>query len=141
MTKKTFLLPFAVTLLAGCEGAKTVEVTQLAIVNMNPSNGATTIGTDVDVTVTFSETVRAETVNGSSFCLRTSAVPAGEAPCASGTIPAVVSYDPFTLTARLVPADPLDADTLYSIWVTVSLAGTESGELPANVKSGFRTAP
>lgn len=127
--------------LAGCDGAKTVEVTQLAIVNVNPSSGATLIGTDVDVTVTFSETVRAETVNGSSFCLRTAPPAEGEAPCASGTVPAVVSYDPFTLSAKLVPADPLDADVLHSIHVTTSLAGTESGELPADVRSSFRTAP
>lgn len=131
----------AVALATGCEGSKTVEIRQLAVVNVNPSNGATGIGTGVDVTVTFSETVRAETVNGASFCLRAVAPAEGAAPCGAGTIPAVSSYDPPTFTARLVPADPLDPDTLYTIHLAQSLSGAESGDLPADVHSTFRTAP
>ena len=126
---------------AACDGSKTVEISQLGVINVNPSNGSTGIGTDVDVTVTFSETVRAETVNGASICLRTVAPGEGEAVCGAGAVPAISSYDPPTFTARLVPADPLIADTLYTIHLERSLSGTESGDLPATVQSSFRTAP
>lgn len=126
---------------AACDGSKMVEVRQLAVINVNPSNGSTGIGTDVDVTVTFSETVRAETVNGASLCLRTVAPVEGEAVCGADAVPAISSYDPPAFTARLVPADPLLPDTLYTIHLERSLSGAESGPLPAAVQSTFRTAP
>lgn len=135
------LVPMLFLLAAGCDGSKTVEVHQLGVVNVNPSNGATGIGLDVDVTVTFSETVRAETVNAASLCLRTVEPAEGEPACGAGAVPAVSSYDPPTFTARLEPADPLDANTLYLIYLERSLSGAESGDLPAVVRSTFRTAP
>lgn len=134
------LLTATLPAVAACEGVKTSEVRQLAIINVNPSHGAIQIGTDVDISVTFSETIRAETVSGASFCLRSTAPAAGEGFC-DDAIPAVASYDAASLTARLVPADLLEPSTLYTIHLARSLSSAQSGDLPAEVSTNFRTAP
>jgi hypothetical protein len=127
----------ASALLPACAQQSTsVFVAHLAIVNINPSHGAVGIGYDTDVNVTFSENVHAETVTAQTMCVTTAD---GASPCALA-IPAVVSYDPALLTAKLEPNQPLLPDTQYTLHLTTGIAG-DDGELPVEIAARFRTIP
>ena len=124
---------------AGCQGSgDAVLVNHVGIVNINPSHGAVGIGYGTDVNVTFSETMKAETISGNTMCL-TSGTFAGATPCTS-PIGATVSYDPAALTAHLVPTSPLLPDTTYTLHLTPGIAGAD-GALPVEVQASFTTIP
>lgn len=133
------LASLAAAATAGCQGSgDAVLVNHVSIVNINPSHGAVGIGYSSDVNVTFSETMKAETLNGSTMCL-TSGTFAGATPCSS-PIPAAVSYDPAALTAHLVPSSSLLPDTTYTLHLTPGIEGVD-GALPVEVQASFTTIP
>ena len=130
--------------LTGCEDSNAVFVEHLAIVNINPSHGAVGIGYDTDVTITFSEVLKAGTVSGSTVCLTAESTPPTDPlnPCGTGTpVVASVTYDAPTLTARIVPGVPLNPDERYTLHLTQTIEGEESGTLPAIVRASFSTIP
>lgn len=135
------MLAAALLLAAGCDDGGAVFVEHLAIVNINPSHGAVGIGYDTDVTVTFSEVLEAQSVTGTSICLRDTAPADTANPCSSGVVLANVSYTAETLSARIVPGTPLLPDVRYTVWLTPTLTGDASGALPAIVSASFRTIP
>ena len=131
-------------LLTGCEDRDAVFVEQLAIVNINPSHGAVGIGYDTDITVTFSDVLDVSTVTSANMCLTADSAPPPDAtsPCSTGTpVPATVTYDAQTASARLVPTDDLLPDERYTLHLTPALASPETGALAAPVSASFRTIP
>ena len=133
-------LVFVSLAVAGCQGpSASVFVDHLAIVNINPSHGAVGIGYDSDVNVTFSQTVRAETINAQTICITQGDPASASAPCASPVL-ATVTYDPTTLTARLVPVQSLLPDQKYELHLLTGIA-SDAGSLPVEVQASFRTIP
>ena len=117
-------------ILVGCEDSNAVYVEHLAIVNINPSHGAVGIGYTTDLTVTFSDVLDISTVSSATVCLTTETAPPPDlaTPCGTGTpVAATVTYDAATLSARLLPAQPLLPDERYTLHLTTAIAGAESG--------------
>ena len=123
---------------AACERSDTIPVDRLAVVFVGPSPGAVGIGVDTDVRVTFSEVLRAETVNPGSICLAPSSDPADD--CSGGVVPSQLGYDAASRSVTLVPLVVLDADREYAVRITGGVEG-ESGSLHSPIRTLFRTAP
>jgi hypothetical protein len=81
---------------------------------VSPSNGLADVSVSAAVTVTFNEAMQASSLTGSTITLRDAA---------NAIVPASVSYDAATLTARLQPGGVLTAGTRY----TAELRGGGSG--------------
>lgn len=126
------LLPLA---LVACDESPRVSVDRLAIVYIGPSPGAVGIGVDTDVRVTFSEVLRAESVNAGTICVVASG---GGADCSANAVPAQVTYDAADLAVTLSPILLLATDHEYAIVVSEGIEG-ESGSLPVPVRTLFRT--
>ncbi len=110
-----------------------------SVVTVSPANGATSVSTGTDVTVTFNESMKASTINSNTFQLSTPQ--GGEG---SVLVPATVSYNSSTATATLVPSSPLAYSTNY----TAALEGGANGvqdpngnQLPLSYLWTFTTAP
>jgi hypothetical protein len=84
-----------------------------AVVSATPASGATGVPVGTSVTATFNESMNAATLNSNTFQLSSQGT----------TIPATVSYNSSTLTATLVPSQPLTFLTTY----TVTLVGGANG--------------
>lgn len=130
--------------LAACEDSNAVFVEHLAIVNINPSHGAVGIGYETDVTVTFSDVLNPATLSAASMCLTTDTAPPPDPanPCGTGTpVAGTVTYDAATLSARVVPSQPLVPGEKYTLHLMPAIEGSESGALPAIVRASFTTFP
>ena len=134
---RRFLLTVSACMaIAACEPS-TIEVERLAIVYIGPSSGATGIGVDTDVRVTFSELLRAETVNAGSLCVARSEVATSD-DCSGDVVPAQVSYDAELRTVVATPLLLLGTSQEYTIRITTQIEG-ESGILHSPVRSVFTT--
>lgn len=120
----------------GCSDGS-VSVDHLAVIHVGPSPGASGIGVDADVRVTFSKVLRAESVNQGSICVRPSSS-GDETACAGDAVPALVSYDPLDLAITVSPLLLLTTGTEYAVVVTSEIRG-ESGSLPAPIRTLFTT--
>jgi hypothetical protein len=89
---------------------------------------------NTDVRVTFSEVLRAESVNPGTICVVLSG---GDADC-TAAVPAQIEYDASSLGVTLSPILLLATDHEYAVVVTEGIEG-ESGSLPVPVRSYFRT--
>ncbi len=79
------------------------------VTETSPTASASDVGRDADITATFDEQINAATLTASTFTLRGS----------GGTlVPATVSYDAQTRTARLEPTAPLAYQSTYTVTVT-----------------------
>jgi len=107
----------------------TPDTTAPTVLSVSPTNGATGINPNTQVTVLFSEAMDPATVNGSTFTLRDSA---------NNLVAANVSYNSLAFTATLIPGVPLSAQKSY----TVSVAGGASGikDLAGNPVATFSSA-
>ena len=142
--KKLLVVGLVLLGASACEDSNAVYVEHLAIVNINPSHGAVGIGYTTDLTVTFSDVLDALTVSNATVCLTTESAPPPDSanPCGTGApLAATVTYDATTLSARLVPAQPLVPDERYTLHLTTTIEGAKSGALPAIVRSSFTTIP
>jgi hypothetical protein len=83
-----------------------------AVESTSPASGATGVGAGATVTATFTKSLDPSTVTSSSFVLRD----AGGA-----TVPAAVSYDSATRTARLQPNAALAAGATYTARLTTAI--------------------
>ena len=77
------------------------------VTTVSPANGATGVSTGTSVTATFNESMSASTINSNTFQLSSS----------GSTVAATVAYNTPTLTATLVPAQPLTYSTTYTATV------------------------
>ena len=94
-----------------------------------PAVGATGVLRSSDVTATFSRDMDASTINASSFNL-----------AASGTqVPATVTYDAPSRTARLVPDASLAFATVYTVTLSTSVHASDGAELVSPVTWQFTT--
>lgn len=101
-------------------------------VDFSPQADATGIYVDAAVTVGFSENVLASTVDDASFTLTRPG---------AGTVPAAISYDSGTRTARLQPAGDLDYLTTYEADVTMAVTDPAGNPLQQSYHWSFTTAP
>ena len=91
-----------------------VDTTPPTVTGTSPADGATGVSTGASVTGTFSEPINVSSLTSSTFTL----TPAGGTP-----VPATISYDDASRTARLAPADALKPGTSY----TAALRGGTGG--------------
>ena len=84
----------------------TVDVTSPTVISRTPAAGATNVAIDAYVAVGFGKAIDPATINSATFELRN---PANQ------LIPAAITYDSSTKTARLIPNLPLDYGTTYSV--------------------------
>ena len=113
-------VPFEVTMVKGVEYASisalagsyaanyVADTTAPTIAGRTPSPGATGVAVASPVTVRFSESMDASSISTSTIELRTSA---------NVLVPATVSYDSFTFTARVTPASALLPESTYTVLV------------------------
>jgi hypothetical protein len=97
-----------------------------SVVSETPTPGASSISTQIAPTATFSKAMNASTI---VFTLKDPS---------NNTIPATVSYDSTTNTAKLTPSAALANGTLYT--ATISGSDTNGNGLPSLVTWNFRTA-
>ncbi len=76
------------------------------VVSITPADGTTDVAVDAQVEVVFSEAMNPLTVNFQSLVLKN---PAGQ------DVPAMVTYNPDTFTATLVPTAPLNPSSGYRV--------------------------
>jgi hypothetical protein len=84
------------------------------ITTLAPANGASGVDPGIAVRASFDEALKAYTVSGDSFTLRSAA---------GGSVAADVSYDAATRTISLVPRAPLAWSTLYTATVKGGAGG------------------
>ncbi|MDO8500262.1 MAG: Ig-like domain-containing protein, partial [Gemmatimonadaceae bacterium] len=101
------------------------------IVARTPTNGATGIAINTNVTVTFSEPMNATTINSTNITLT---------PTAGGSpIAGTVTYNSATNTATLDPTADLANNTSYTITVTTGVKDVAGNALAATSTSTFTT--
>jgi hypothetical protein len=112
----------------GC-GDHVVVEDYLALVALSPSHGAANISTDVDVRLTFNDSIDEGTLPGAVWIEDT-----------IGTVmPATLSYEAETWTVVLTPDQDLAASSTYAVRITSGLAGVDYGPLPADLTTSFAT--
>jgi hypothetical protein len=98
------------------------------VVRIVPPNGATDVDPDANIKAKFSETMKATTINTTTFNLyqgHLTGCPA--AGCIEDPIPATVRYNAQTRTAILDPTSSLRCNTEY----TAMIEGTGDGDMQA----------
>jgi hypothetical protein len=112
--------------------AALADTTAPTITARNPSPNATNVATNTTVTVTFSESMDASTINGTNIKL---------APTSSlGTpVAATVSYNAATNTATLTPTAPLGSNVNYTVTVTTGVEDVAGNALAAQSTWTFTT--
>jgi hypothetical protein len=109
----------------------TVDVTPPSVINKTPANGTAGVHVGSAVTATFSEAMKASTVNTSTFTLVDDADTA---------VPATVTYDPDTKVATLRAQGALSYGETYRATVKAGGATDLGGNpLPADVTWTFST--
>lgn len=99
------------------------------IVTVNPPDGATDIGTNVQVSAQFSEPIFSATLNAGSFTLEANGEPV------SGTI----FYDSATRYGTFTPLTDLDAGTVYTAAITTEVLDVAGNPLAADYVWSFTT--
>lgn len=112
----------------GCPPPDTTKPTVKSTV---PANGATGVGPGANVTATFSEPMRANTINVRTVGLRRAGT--------TTNVPATVRYDPATRKATLDPKARLRAGTRYVATVTAGAKDMAGNPLAANKTWKFTT--
>jgi hypothetical protein len=103
-----------------------------AVTAISPANGSTNIATGTSISATFNESMNRSTINTSTFQLS----------AGGSAVGATVSFN--TLTATLVPTQPLAYSTTYTATVVGGGNGVQdlNGKLlPTNFAWTFTTAP
>jgi C1A family cysteine protease len=98
------------------------------ITNRSPASGATGVAVDTAITVDFSETMNAASINTSSFRLTQG----------SSTVSGTVT--PGSLNATLTPSGSLTPGTTYTVTVTTAVQDDEGVALASESSWSFTTA-
>ena len=123
---------------AGNVGRDTITVTRIpdttppTVVSVSPQNGATLVGINASVSVTFSEPMDPLSVSATTITLMDSA---------NNLIAAAVTYDAPGDEAVLAPLTLLAANTTYKITITTGVHDAAGNPLANLVASSFTTAP
>ena len=108
------------------------DTTPPTITGRSPTQNATDVPPDTNVTATFSEPMNAATINNSTFTLR--------ADGATSDIAATVTYNAASMTATLNPNSDLAFSTLYHVTVSGSVRDLANNPLGSNQTWSFTTA-
>lgn len=101
------------------------------VISVAPPNGATAICPNTLVTATFSEAMKASTINSTTFTL----TGPGLTPVAGA-----VTYVASSNVATFTPTNPLSLDTLYTATITTGAQDLAGGPLAANYVWTFTTS-
>ena len=101
------------------------DTTPPTVTSVTPASGATGVGTSIDVTATFSESMNASTITTGTFVLRN---PGGNA------VASTVSYNPTTNVATLTPTTALTGATVYTATISGGAGGVR--DLAGNALAG-----
>ncbi len=111
------------------------DITAPTISSVSPLNGAMSVSTSPNVSVTFTEPLTASSVTSANFELRNSI---------NAIIPSTVSYIPGSNTVTLTPTLPLGNSSVYTATVkggTTGIKDTASNSLDSDFSWSFTTAP
>jgi hypothetical protein len=111
------------------------DVTAPTITQVTPPDTAINVSTATAVTATFNEAMQAASITTTTVQLRNSG---------GAVIPATVTYDAATSTARLMPSSGLAAFTAHTVTITGGAAGVKDvagNALAANYSWSFTTGP
>jgi hypothetical protein len=114
--------------------AGTGDTTPPTVSAVYPLGGATGVGTDASVQVTFSENMNAATITTSTFLLRDSL---------NSQVPAAVTYNSANRTAILSPSSALEAGKTYTATVVGGAGGVADvagNRLSVNFSWSFSTS-
>ncbi|HEY2806782.1 MAG TPA: ice-binding family protein [Gemmatimonadales bacterium] len=118
-------------LLSACKDTPTSplqpDVTAPTVISTGPANSSSGIPRNPAVTATFSETMRATSINATTFVLMNGAV----------AVPAVVTYA--GTMATLVPSVALTPNTLFTATISTGARDTAGNALAANRTWTFTT--
>lgn len=103
-----------------------------AVIATTPLAGATDVPGTTVVAATFSRPIDPATLTSTSFFLTSAG---------GGAVPAAISWDEATRTARLTPASPLAAGGTYVATVTQAVRGTEGKPMAAATTWSFGVRP
>jgi TolB protein len=106
------------------------DITGPRVVRVTPPNSATGVSPGANVSATFSEAMRAATLNKTTFKLvrRGTTTP----------VPATVNYAPDATKATLNPAGELDSGVTYTATITTGAKDTAGNALPTNETWNFK---
>jgi hypothetical protein len=107
------------------------DTTPPTVTTMSPTDGASDVAVGSAVTATFSEPMNADSIDATSFELRD----AGNA-----LVPATVTYDALTRTAKLTPADALSLQSSYDATLTAAITDVAGNALVTDFTWSFTTA-
>ena len=119
---------FAALFLAACSGGGTPDTTAPAVVSYTPAASAASVGVGTAIDVTFTEPVRAESVNADTFRVETGGL------VLSGT---------YTTSGRLVRFTPLGGlatGSSYTVTLTTGIRDLAGNPLAGTVTWDFSTA-
>ena len=116
-------------LLLACQ-SPIIEVDYLAVTALSPQNEAGDIAVDAEMLVTFSEPLVSESVDDTTVLLSAT----------DGTPIAIdVRYAETDNTVIATPMDPLAYDAAYTFVISSEVEGEETGAMPSDVLTRFRT--
>ncbi len=123
----SFLL-ITTTVLA-CSSPRVVQPV-LAIINISPSGGSTGVALDAVVSATFTQPLRANSINEGSVYLLDEA---------EEKITADLTYVPDSQAVILDPTEPLSLASNYVLVLGQNVASSDGNNLLAEIRSTFRT--
>jgi Domain of unknown function (DUF4082)/Bacterial Ig-like domain/Bacterial Ig domain len=103
------------------------DTTAPTVTATSPASGATAVPTGSVITATFSEAMNAATINTNTFELRTAA---------NALVPASVTWDAATRTARLTPTSALSASSIFTASVKGGSGSPRAEDLSVNPAVG-----
>jgi hypothetical protein len=107
-----------------------IEVDYLAVTALSPPDEAQDVAVDPEITVTFNEALVPESVDDTTVSLFAN----------DGTAIAMeVLYLEGANTVIATPEDPLAYDAAYTFLISPDVEGAETGPMPADVLTRFRT--
>jgi hypothetical protein len=106
------------------------DTTKPTVTAVTPTGQSESVNTNV--TATFSEAMKASTINGTTFTLKNTD--------ANSSVPANVGYDAGTKTATLTPQNPLANSTNYEARVTTGAQDLAGNGLLQDRTWSFKTA-
>src|SRR5579863_4902457 len=136
---RSLLFPCILVLAASSASASEIRLNDNAtkpaapkVIAVSPAKGATGVPTSVVVTATFSEAMKASTINATTFTLTR---------LGGAKVAGKVSYKATDATASFQPAASLSYNTTYVAVVTVGATSSTGVPLAAKYYWSFRTAP
>ena len=104
------------------------DTTAPTVTSTSPAAGATAVAVNAVITATFSEAMNAATINTNTFLLRNSA---------NALVPAAVTWDAATRTARLTPSAALAGTSTYTAQVVGGPGSPRAEDVSGNPAAGL----